>query len=921
MSISFKPEKVGLFAGFFNLLLKYNLIITMTKKLQASFFIIFLFTGFVHAYNYIPFVKSYDKNAYNAGRQNWDVGTDSEGIVYFGNNEGLLRYIYGEWELAKTLNSDAVRSLCVYNDTIWCAGNREYGFFIKDSPENLKYHYLGDANSGLIWNTECDQNFVYFQSQDRIIVYDRQSEKSNYIDRNNGFWGLVKWNRNIWTLDKDGNFGILKGAEFNLVTKVENVLHGEIRKLFVHNGLLYVLDFDGRLFTYNEKELKQVELPQCIEGIAFFTGDTYKDNELLIGTITKGLFKVDMEKKTARVHIDRTNGLIDNTVLAIGKDINGNVWLGLDCGIAFLEMKNPIKTIFEGGATYSILDNNETTLLATNKGLFYSKGNDPFQMLEGSEGQNWRLRKINDQVYICHNKGLFSLTGMKMQALYTASGVMDIARFGDTPYFLLSAYSGLLLVKYQNGQFVFIENLNIWENPKIEYDQDNLCIWSDVKFYDLIQLKLNEENRVEKKTFSSIKTFFKGEDRFVFYDDQSLLEFKNGSFEPIQEKPFNLISGNNISILDFDKSYNFFAYVQNGYPNVLKNLQDGNFYSYQKLLSSLKNSLVKNDEFIQLHNGELRIATDRGVTTFNVNDGSLAPVVTKSVISKIIISDEDTVRTFTYPFVKEKIDLSRGQKSMIFYVGTNKSSSDLAEVRYRLWPYERDWNEWSDNRLMKEYSKVKGGNYKFQLQSRLNGVEIKDHSIDINIKEYWYQTNWKFVPIFLILAFISLIIIKIAQQRNEKNIKRERLLNKEKMAIQTLSLKNEQLLQYTEIISNKNKFLNKLKDGLSQMRNTEAKHWENRITEEVNKEKQNFLFHKLFSETHQDFINRLTEKHKDLTANDIRILSFIKINLGTREIANLMNISTKSVDISRYRLRKKLGLSHEDDLNKYIREI
>ncbi len=892
----------------------------MTKRVQISFFIVFLLTGLAHAYNYIPVVKSFDKNAYNAGRQNWDVGTDSEGIVYFGNNDGLLRYIFGEWEMAKTLKADAVRSLCVYNDTIWCAGTWEYGYFVKDSPENLKYHWIGDVTTGIVWNVECNQTTVYYQTQDRIIAYDRQSKESNYIEGNKGFWGLANWNKDIWALDKEGNFGILKGAEFNPVTKAENILQGEIRKLFVHNGLLHVLVFDGRLFKYNGQELMKVKLPQGVEGSAFFTGATYKEDELLLGTISKGLFKVDLEKKRTNIHIERANGLLDNTVLAIGQDINGNVWLGLDYGIAYIELKNPIKTIFDGGATYSILDNNETTLLATNKGLFHSKGKEPFRMVEGSDGQNWRLRKINDQIFNCHNKGVFALKDTQLHPLYTETGVMDIARFGNSPYFLLSAYSGLLLVKYQNNQFVFMENLDIWENPRIEYDPENLCIWCDAKYFDLVQLKLNQEKKVEKKTFSSIKTFFKGEDRFVFYDDQSLLEFKNGGFEPIKEKPFSLISGNNINALDFDKNSNFVAYVQNDYPNLLTNLKDGNFYSYQKLLSSLKNSLVKNDEFIQLHDSELRIATDRGVTTFNINDGSLAPV-TKTVISKITVSDNDTTRTYTYPFVKEQINLERGRKNLIFYLGTNKSSSDLAEIRFRLWPYETEWSEWSANKLMKEYSRITGGKYEFQFQSRFNGGEIKENSMVVNIETYWYQTNWKWVPIFFLIASVFLMIIRIMQKINDVSIKREQKLHKEKMALKTLSLRNEQLLQYTEVISSKNEFLNHLKDGLSQMRNAEAKQWVNKIAEEVNKEKQDFLFHKLFSEIHQDFINRMTEKHKNLTANDIRILSFIRINLGTREIANLMNISPKSVDITRYRLRKKLDLSHEDDLNKYVREM
>lgn len=245
----------------------------------------------------------------------------------------------------------------------------------------------------------------------------------------------------------------------------------------------------------------------------------------------------------------------------------------------------------------------------------------------------------------------------------------------------------------------------------------------------------------------------------------------------------------------------------------------------------------------------------------------------------------------------------------------------MAEYRFKLYPFEKNWSQWSSNRSIKEYSNIKGGNYDFQLQCRLNGGEITESNMLITIKKHWYQTLWVLLPILLLLLASIAVITKILRHRSELKIKKELKVHKEELAQKTIGYKNEQLLQYTEVISDKNDFLSQLKDGLSRMRNTEARHWENKIEEEVNKEKKNFLFHKLFSEVHQDFINRLTEKHTSLTANDIRIISFIRINLGTKEIANLMNISPKSVDIARYRLRKKLDLAHENDLNKYIRDI
>jgi len=158
-------------------------------------------------------------------------------------------------------------------------------------------------------------------------------------------------------------------------------------------------------------------------------------------------------------------------------------------------------------------------------------------------------------------------------------------------------------------------------------------------------------------------------------------------------------------------------------------------------------------------------------------------------------------------------------------------------------------------------------------------------------------------------------------RRHQKKIGEEKKRHKQKVMEKNIHLKNEQLLQYIEIISHKNQFLNEVRQGLERMRNSEAQHWVNKITNEVNHEKKEFLFHKIFSELHQDFISRITEKYPSLTSNDIRMLSFIRVNLDNKEIANLMNISLRSMDTNRYRLRKKLKLEREVDLNQFIRDF
>lgn len=888
----------------------------MLRRLFTIFIILSFSNILTYAYDYVPTIKSFNKKAYGGGRQNWSIGVDSKGIVYFGNSDGLLRYIYGSWELCHTSNKDLVRSLCINNDTIWCAGDSDFGFFTKDSPGNLNYHFIYKVIGGSAWNIECVDNCVYYQSEKNIVIYNVDSKKINNIFSDIGFAAITKKDNKILAFLRDGTLGMIKNNDFVKIKVIKELKDVEVRKLFVFNDYLYALLFNGRIINLsNNTELK---LSPEIKNNAFFTVCPLGNSKLLLGTISRGLFVMDAKSGNSILNVNSQKGLIDNTVLCIGADLNDNVWLGLDYGITYVNMQNPIKSIFQGGATYSIVNNKNSTYLATNKGIYYSQNNSNFKLIKDSDGQAWNLRSINSKIYACHNKGVFEIKGNVIYSVFSYDGVMDIANFGNSDYFLLSAYSGLFLAKYINGKIKLVENLNVWNNPKIKYDNKNNCIWADTKSGRLKSIKF-VKGKIKIEDYSNIETYFYSNDRFVFYDGNKLMRFKKNKFVQINEKPFNLVQGANIEAVDFDD--NRLAYVQNQFPNLLVSLYDGNYYSYGKLLKSLHDKLIKDYEFIQIYNDELRIATERGVMSFRVEDSKQtdSPI---TVISKIIIDKKNNVTdTLFYPYIFNEINIENNFKNILFRFGINKSSNDLVELRYKLIPLDKSWSEWSVDKLAKEYTGLKGGNYKFVLQSRLNGGEIKQNHILINVDKIWYQTNWILVPIFI--AFLLVILITIAVMTRISNIKfqKKQKAYKAKMAIKTIDLKNEKLLQYVEVINNKNEFLNEIKGGLERMKNAEAKRWVNKIDDEINNEKKNFLFHKLFSELHQDFIVRLTKKHNNLTSNDIRIISFIRITLGNREIANLMNISRKSVDVARYRLRKKFKLPHETDLDKYIREL
>ena len=79
-----------------------------------------------------------------------------------------------------------------------------------------------------------------------------------------------------------------------------------------------------------------------------------------------------------------------------------------------------------------------------------------------------------------------------------------------------------------------------------------------------------------------------------------------------------------------------------------------------------------------------------------------------------------------------------------------------------------------------------------------------------------------------------------------------------------------------------------------------------------------FAFH--FDQVHGDFLSRLGNEFQDLSPNEHKLCAFLRLNLNSKDIANLMGISLRGVEVARYRLRKKLGLDKGQNLSKFILE-
>ena len=131
--------------------------------------------------------------------------------------------------------------------------------------------------------------------------------------------------------------------------------------------------------------------------------------------------------------------------------------------------------------------------------------------------------------------------------------------------------------------------------------------------------------------------------------------------------------------------------------------------------------------------------------------------------------------------------------------------------------------------------------------------------------------------------------------------------------------KNRELAISTMSMIKKNQFLSKIKkDLLSEGSESRTGSVIKLIDRHLNNQDDWKFFEEAFNNEDKDFLKKVKELHSSLTNNDLRLCAYLRLNLSSKDIAPLLNISLSSVEIKRYRLRKKMNLSRNEGLTDHL---
>ena len=154
-----------------------------------------------------------------------------------------------------------------------------------------------------------------------------------------------------------------------------------------------------------------------------------------------------------------------------------------------------------------------------------------------------------------------------------------------------------------------------------------------------------------------------------------------------------------------------------------------------------------------------------------------------------------------------------------------------------------------------------------------------------------------------------------------------RQLQEEKL-VQELEVKRKGLTSSTLHVIQKNQLLEDLRDRLALLVKDDKRDQKKQLQQLIQLINLNFNhdqywneFRETFGQVHQQFFDNLKNHCEDLTGNDLRLLSLIKLNLASGDIATLLGISQDSLRVSRYRLKKKLSLETGESLTAFVQSI
>tara|TARA_R110002020_G_scaffold85914_5_gene211770 strand:+ start:7927 stop:10845 length:2919 start_codon:yes stop_codon:yes gene_type:complete len=931
----------------------------------------------------IPKITHYSRNDFHADGQFWTMTEDKNGILYFGNNDGVLVFDGERWQKVTLPNHSTVRSLITTTDNVVHAGGfNQIGTIDRDSLGNYFYNSqneqlkLDNEKIENLWQVHDFRGYLIYRSFTELIVV--TGSTATHIQANNRFiqsgvvgdhyyvqdmnFGIMEFDPQSMSLKKSFQFPENEGSVVAfLPTNQENEL-----LIVTKSGVILKADRNKGKLT----ELKNLFNPEEQEQI--ISAKMYK-NDYLLGTLSSKLMILRQNGELIRKPSSFLK-LFNSTILDVQSSQDENsLWVLMNNGLDYVEFNSPVSHLFDSSSISDIYLDKDTLYLATNTGVFYSKFDISnydintlnFEKVQNLEGQSWSITKQKGKILISHDKGLFYLDKNKPVRIGGANGIWKVIPVqGKSNTFIAASYYGLYPLTFTNGSWILnekIKGFNESGRDILQVDANN-TFWVCHGYKGVYRLKLNDnlsrvfalEHFTDKNGLQSPfnVNVTNWNDTIIFTTNTGIYTFDSTSTKFIPYKPLNDILDpkfNTRKIIQNDSRVWFVEDDEVGYfDNDSENKE-----LHKNLFLNLKGSLNRGMESIwPLSKSQVLIGSINGLFLYDTKESSqnLNPA---TILTSITYTKKQNQKSKPLP-LHQKADLNDPIDILRFeFAAPQLTPSSEKEFQYKLEGVDNEWSNWDSN-AFKEYTHPHPGTYTFKVRARnLIGQAADETSFNFTIPPPWYQTNVAFVFYLILFTGLTALTVYLISQKIERERQKEKQAAKKskkllQLEIEQLKLeqdkarikkhkqeleednltKSKELANYTMLLVKKKEIFtdtyNALKDFKNSLKTQAARKRLQEVLFNLNQHRmgEEYLnvFDIHFEKVHENFFHQLKEIDTTITKRELRLCAFVKMNLTNKEIAPLLNISVRGVETARYRIRKKLNVKDEN-LTEFLENI
>lgn len=865
---------------------------------------------------------------------------------------------------------------------IYVGGINEFGYYEPEADGSLGYHCMSDTLEGAVrflgnvWGIHEADNILYFQGDDRVVKYLNGKyaaiEMDAKIDCSNMINGTLYVGTDRGVRILVGNtFFPLQGADALASKRIRGIIPYKKGVLVAtaYNGLFYC---DGRTmepFVTGAEEFMRANEVFCV---------AKQEDKIALGTIHKGLVLIDCSTMQLK-YFNENNGLRNNTVLSVSFDATGNLWAGLDSGIDYVCLSSPFTNLYSYpysyGTGYTAAAEGGYLYLGTNRGLYYTaypvkmNGDLPdIRPVPQSSGQVWNLCRIGDELFCLHDRGIFLIDGTSVRRVTDITGAWCCQLVeGHTDLMYVGVYNGIYLVGKKDGEWQTvckIEGMN--DSCRLFEQESDKVIWVyNADHVTRVELDGDLTKAIRMKEYSAKDGFpaerdmflTKIEGRVCFSTPRGVYKYNlhKDVMEPYPDMN-NLLNGASAysRILEYHDKLISLSPHEICIAN-LGTYKRGANTSIVPIQQPLIELVPAFEAIIPLSDSLMVVPNEGGFALFSI------PAVRKRLnrthslyIKNMYLSYPKDSLVYTANFLGKKpvpvVAYSTNSVRFEYALSFMAAGNDI-RFQYRL--NRGSWSDFTTIRT-KEYSNLPEGEHSFEVKATFPDGTTSTDAIAFRILPPWYRSAGAYVC-YIVLTFFALRFvyrwddIRVNRKKRQAVVEKDKELHdmereyeeekarqeehimrleKEKLEYD-LQHKSQEMANLMINFVRKNEMLTEIKSEIlkasASLKGESTRECKQNLVLISNKIDSNIQSDEVlkriedqFDLIHNNFMKRLYSRHPDLSNNERMMCAYLKMELSTKEIAPLLNLSVRGVETIRYRLRKKFGLEREDSLTGYL---